>query len=250
MAEYKLYDLTHPFSMHAVPFMGYPSPTVQYIKRQSSDGIFAQQVTTALHVGTHIDAPLHWLGPGAHDMASIPLERLYGPAAVADISDITHDWYVYTPKDITDRVDVKSRDILIIKTGYYKYYDTDEARYMCKHPGPTKEFAKWCLKMKLRWLGVDCSSADHPMNTTAIPLYRPQLAKEFEQKIGKKLEQVFPRAEVHPMHALLFPHDLIHAENVGGDIGKLKSMRCRVGAFPWRFVGGEASICRIVAFVE
>jgi kynurenine formamidase len=26
--------------------------------------------------------------------------------------------------------------------------------------------------------------------------------------------------------------------------------RCQIGAFPWKFVGGEASICRIVAFIE
>ena len=27
------------------------------------------------------------------------------------------------------------------------------------------EFAKWCAEMQIKWLGVDCGSADHPMNT-------------------------------------------------------------------------------------
>jgi kynurenine formamidase len=26
--------------------------------------------------------------------------------------------------------------------------------------------------------------------------------------------------------------------------------RRHIGVFPWRFVGGEASICRVVAFLE
>jgi kynurenine formamidase len=26
--------------------------------------------------------------------------------------------------------------------------------------------------------------------------------------------------------------------------------RCVTGAFPWNFVGGDASICRIIAFLE
>jgi len=25
--------------------------------------------------------------------------------------------------------------------------------------------------------------------------------------------------------------------------------RCHIGVFPWRFEGGEASICRVVAFL-
>src|SRR4030042_439872 len=41
--------------------------------------------------------------------------------------------------------------------------ESDEIRYMVKHPGPDREFAEWCRKKKLRWLGVDCGSADHPM---------------------------------------------------------------------------------------
>jgi len=248
--QYELVDLSHEFSINSLPFMGYPSPEIKWIKRQTVEGVYAQLVTTALHVGTHIDAPSHWLGPSAKDIASIPLERLIGPAAIADISDIAEDWFIIKPKHITDRVNVKEGDILIIKTGYYKYYHSDEVRYMCMHPGPDREFAEWCLKMRFRWIGVDCASADHPMNTRAIPAYRPDLVKKFEEKTGKKLDEVFPRDKVHPMHDLLFPHDIIHAENIGGDIGKISSTRCIVGAFPWKFVNGEASICRIIAFIK
>jgi len=248
--DYQVFDLTHEFSLNSLPFMGYPSPEIKWIKRQTSEGVYAQLITTPLHVGTHIDAPSHWLGPSAKDMASIPLSRLIGPAAIADLSDIADDWFIIKPKHILERVEVREGDILIIKTGYYKYYKTDEVRYMCMHPGPDREFAEWCLKMNFRWIGVDCASADHPMNTRAIPTFRPELVKKFEEKIGKKLEEIFPRDQVHPMHDLLFPHDIIHAENVGGEIDKLGSIRCIVGAFPWKFVNGEASICRIVAFVK
>ena len=52
------------------------------------------------------------------------------------------------------------------------------------------------------------------------------------------------------MHTFLFPHDIVHCENVGGDIDRLLNRRCVIGAFPWRFVGGEAAFCRIVAFLD
>jgi hypothetical protein len=37
---------------------------------------------------------------------------------------------------------------------------------------------------------------------------------------------------------------------VGGDIDLLLNQRVTIGCFPWRFVDGESSICRIVAMVE
>ena len=46
-----------------------------------------------LHVGTHIDSAMHFVSNGK-DVASLPLERLYGPAVVADISDLVGDYDV------------------------------------------------------------------------------------------------------------------------------------------------------------
>jgi hypothetical protein len=52
------------------------------------------------------------------------------------------------------------------------------------------------------------------------------------------------------MHIELFPHGIIHAECVGGDIDLILNERVQIGFFPWRFVDGEASIGRCVAFVD
>jgi hypothetical protein len=52
------------------------------------------------------------------------------------------------------------------------------------------------------------------------------------------------------MHIELFPYGIIHAECVGGEIDLLCNRRATIGFFPWRFVDGESSIGRCVAFVE
>jgi hypothetical protein len=52
------------------------------------------------------------------------------------------------------------------------------------------------------------------------------------------------------MHIELFNHHIVHAECLGGDIDLLLGQRVKIGCFPWRFVDGESSIARIVAFVE
>ena len=48
----------------------------------------------------------------------------------------------------------------------------------------------------------------------------------------------------------MFNKGIIHAECLGGDIDLLLNQRVQIGCFPWRFVDGESSIARIVAFVD
>ena len=252
----KMYDLTQRLSHLTPAWPTYEPLQVKFFKRLSANGANGQLITTSNHVGTHLDGSLHFCTHG-RDIASIPLEDLVGPAAVVDLSDIAEDYGIYTPKDITDRIEVKKGDILIINTGYHKYAwdqpEADEVRYMTKHPGPTMEFADWCKEMEIKWIGVDCGSADHPMNTK-IREWCPVQAAEAEEylraKYGKGLDDFFPRGHYQLMHIQLFPDDIIHAENLGGDIDKILNKRTIVGCFPWRFVDGESSICRIVAFDE
>jgi kynurenine formamidase len=52
------------------------------------------------------------------------------------------------------------------------------------------------------------------------------------------------------MHVQVFikPFEIIHAENLGGQLNELGNRRMIVGCFPWKFQDGESSIARIVAF--
>jgi len=252
----KMYDLTQPLSHLTPAWPTYEPLQVKFFKRLCPNGANGQLITTSNHVGTHLDGSLHFCTHG-RDIASIPLNELIAPGVVVDLSDIAEDYGIYTSEDITGRVEVKEGDILIIYTGYHRYSwdqpEGDEVRYMVKHPGPTKEFSHWCRQMKIKWIGVDCGSADHPMNTK-IREWAPVQAKEadlyMQQKYGKTLDEIFPPADYQLMHIDLFPQDIIHAENLGGDIAKILNRRLVIGCFPWRFVGGESSICRIVAFDE
>ena len=95
---------------------------------------------------------------------------------------------------------------------------------MVKHPGPDREFAEWAKKKKLRWLAVDCGSADHPMNTI-IRDWMPRQAKEaervFKKKFNKSLSEFYDDSKYQLMHIELFPHGIIHPECCAGDIDLL-----------------------------
>ena len=64
------------------------------------------------------------------------------------------------------------------------------------------------------------------------------------------MEERFTPDKYQLMHLDLFKLGIIHVECVGGDIDLLLNQRVTIGCFPWRFVDGEACICRMVAMVE
>jgi kynurenine formamidase len=252
----KLIDLTVPLGIATPPWPTYIPLQVQYFKRLAPNGANGQVVTHSNHVGTHLDGEIHFHTPGK-DIASLDLDFLVHEGAVVDLSDVCGDYDLYTSEMVEERVEVREGDILLIHTGFHHYgWDqptADEVRYMIKHPGPDREFAEWAKRKKLRWIGVDCGSADHPMNTKIrewMPVQAAACDLHFKDRYGKSLDQVFTADKYQLMHLEMFKYGLIHAECVGGDIDLLLNRRARIGCFPWRFVDGESSIARIVAMVD
>lgn len=249
-------DLTIPLGIGTPPWPTYEPLQVKYFKRIAPNGANGQLVTHSNHVGTHLDGEIHFYTPGK-DIAALDMDFLVHEGVIVDISDVAGEYDIYTPEMIEERVEVKEGDILIISTGYHRYsWDQptgDEVTYMTKHPGPDVAFTEWCKKKKIRWIGVDCGSADHPMNTK-VRDWMPRQAEEcdahFRSKYGKGLEEIYTPDKYQMMHIWMFPHGIIHAECVGGDIDLLLNRRVTIGCFPWRFVDGESSIARIVAFVD
>jgi kynurenine formamidase len=248
----KLVDLTHTFSIHTPGWVGYPSPKLSYFQRHATHGIVSQWLELPLHSGTHFDAEMHIISGGA-DLASVPLDRLCREGVIVDLSDELDDWSVITPEMITTRMEVKKGDILIYNTGYHRYFnggpDEDEERYYLRHPGGDRRLAEWIVEMELAWTGFDCGSGDHPMNTS-IRNKRPDATKAFERAVGKSVDEAFPEEDLFVMHRVPFRAGITHVENMGGALEDALNTRCLIGAFPIPIQGGEASPCRVVAFID
>jgi arylformamidase len=252
----KMIDLTIPLGIATPPWPTYEPLQMKYFKRLAPNGANGQVLTHSNHLGTHIDGEIHFYTPGK-DIASLDMDYLVHEAAIVDLSDCAGDYDVYTSKMVTDRVEVKEGDILIIHTGYHHFgWDqptANEIRYMVMHPGPDREFADWAKAKKLRWIGVDCGSADHPMNTIIrdwMPRQARQAEKVFQKKFHQSIAEFYDDSKYQFMHLEMFPHGIIHAECLGGDLDLLLNRRTTIGFFPWRLVDGEASIGRCVAMVD
>ncbi len=255
----KIYDLSQPTSILTPPWPTYEPLHLKFFKRLAPNGANGMLITTSNHVGTHLDGPMHFDTSG-RDIASLEMSKLMGPGVVVDLSDIAEDFSIYTPQDIMDRVEVKKGDILYINTGYHKYGwdqpEADERRYMLRHPGPSMDFVDWVKEMEIKHLAVDCGSADHPMNTK-IRDWEPKEAEVCDaymrEKYGKGLDEIYHWPDSYQaMHIQVFirPWEIIHAENIGGEIDKVLNKRLILGTIPWKFRDGESAFCRCIAIDE
>jgi kynurenine formamidase len=261
MDSMQVYDLTQRLSIHTPPWPSYMPLGIQYFKRiagaHMGQGANGQIITTSNHVGTHMDGEIHFHASG-RSIGDVPMKEWIGQGVVVDISKDVGDYDLYTPEMLKSKVEIKKGDILVINTGYNRYAwdqkQSDEVRYFVKHPGPGPGFHKWAQEMKFKWIGVDCGSADHPMNTI-IRKWHPDRFLEAEAKLKKKYkvgswDEMFEQEEYYQvMHIKLFPKKIVHAENLGGDINKLSNKRCWIGCFPLRGIEMESAMSRIVAFL-
>ncbi len=258
----KIYDLSQPLNQEVSFWPYYPPFEVKYIKRKAEHGVNAQYIQTSNHMGTHLDAPRHFVTNGM-TIDEIPMKWLCRPGVIANLSDELGDLDVYTPAMIEKRVEVKKGDLVFLHTGWHKYgqfgSEPDEERYLHYHPGAHPDMVPWLKEMEVHIWGVDCVSTDHPMD---LPIGRflgkgmhghcDKVRKRAEEKFGVDgVARLFPEEDYQLTHNQLFPHNCMHIENLGGQIDapELQNKRLILGCFPWKFKGGEAAFARVVAFL-
>ncbi len=261
MNEVQMLDMTLPFSVQTPQWANYEPLSLTYTKRVGGSyfgmGRNNAHCRCSFHIATHMDGEVHFYAAG-RTIGQTPNDFWFGPGVIADISHLVSNSSVYTPEMIESVVDIREGDILVVKTGWYRYGwnspDSDEFRYMIKHPGPSPDFADWCIRMKIRWLAIDCVAMEHPMNTIQR-LWHPKTFAEANQKLieqyGADWDAIYPLDKYYQdMHLNLFPKGIVHAENLGKEIADAESGRYYIGAFIQK--GTELASCwgRFVAFKE
>ncbi|MBN1658109.1 MAG: cyclase family protein, partial [Anaerolineae bacterium] len=270
MTNAKLYDLTQGCSIFTPPWPGDKALEIHFFKRVTGAyggglGANGQLIQWSNSVGTHLvgERAFH---SGMRSIADIPLSELTGRGVVVDISDLMSDYALYTPQMITDRADVKKGDILIINTGYHRYswdqpdvvnpkaqggVESKEFGFLVRHPGPSPEFFPWALDMELKLIGVDCGSAEHPMNTNLRYMHANEFEKaeaKLKAEYGKTWDEMFPPAGYyHLTHSTMPKAGMLLVESIVGQIDELKGQRAWIMVMPIPLAEAEAAWSRVVA---
>jgi kynurenine formamidase len=261
MESSQMLDMTLPLSVRTPQWANYVPLSVTYTKRVGGQhfgfGRNGSICNASIHLGTHMDGEKHFW-PNGRTIGEVPLSSWVGPGVIADISHLVSDSSVYTPEMIESVAEVREGDILIIKTGWHKFGwnspDSDEFRYMIKHPGPSPDFSRWCVEKKIKWLGIDAVSQDHPMNTIQR-IWHPKTFEEANAKLvrdfGKTWDEMFPLDHYYQdTHLNLFPKQIVHAENLGGDLAGAESGRYYIGCYLQKGMEIASMWGRFVAFKE
>ena len=183
--------------------------------RSKGDWYIMSEVIMWSHVGTHLEAPFHYLREGK-DVSEIPLYRLMGEAVVLDFS------YKKTNEPIRGEEleemgkDVKEKDIVIIKTGRDRFYRTPKAH---DRPYLSLEAVKWLVEKRIACLATDAS--------------------------GFEIRGVNDQLN----HRLLFQSDIPVVEHLT-NLDKLTKKRFFFIALPWKVKGLDSSPVRVIGIEE
>lgn len=174
-------DLTNKLSAET-PTLRLPDPFVNLIdfsleevSAYNEPGPFWKHhnIHTGEHIGTHIDAPVHWIsGKGGHDVSTIPPARLVGPAVVLDFTAqvAENNDYLVTIEDIkaweAEHGALPKNAWVLLRTGWDKFSSDREAFLNIDEtgshtPGITAEAAKWLAEeTHISGLGVETVGID------------------------------------------------------------------------------------------
>lgn len=169
----RIVDLTHVLQ----PFKEqYTLEVAQRGKRQGPEGDIMSLVYMWSHVGTHVEAPLHFLTDGG-DTASLPIEKLMGPAIVLDFRHKGINEAI-SLAEIQAAGDIQVGDRVLTMTGRHTQYRTPQSH---DRPYITEEAVRWLVEdRKINCLGTDSSGFEvrgvshHPdhrlLNNAGIPV--------------------------------------------------------------------------------
>ncbi len=233
-------DLSHEFSKETIYWVTAKEFKLDTVFRGKTDKGFyysANNITTAEHGGTHIDAPIHFY-EGGQSVDEIPLEKLIGNGIKIDVSEkaLNNPDYLISIEDFTnweakENMKIPDGSIVLLETGYSKYYP-DKVKYLgtdlrgsdaiklLHFPGLSPEAAAWLVKNRnIKSIGLDTPSID------------------------------YGQSEYFKSHVILLSENIPAFENLT-NLDKLPANNFEVIALPMKIKGGSGGPLRIVALLN
>jgi kynurenine formamidase len=166
----RIVDLTHTLLPDFPSYNGNPDFQIETMKSFDKDGVNVKQWTVREHIGTHIDAPLHF-SAGGISCDQIPVDDLVVPLVILDIAARAEDHAStsVTPDDIrafeAQHGPIPAGSCVAMHSGWArhactcKYRNADDKGHM-HFPGFHVEAAYMLIERGVKGLGVDTLSID------------------------------------------------------------------------------------------
>lgn len=151
MTEHTIYDISLPISESLAVWPGDPPVDIrQSLHLEKGDNATVSVLTLGAHVGTHVDAPMHFIPDGA-GVDTLNLNVLVGPALVVNALKV-------------DSLTAETLESLSIPSGIERVlFHTRNSEYWAKgystfnkdYVAVTEDGAQWLVSRGIRLVGID-----------------------------------------------------------------------------------------------
>jgi len=155
--------------MMTFPTPWHPVVEITILGRHGIEGRETRKLVLGTHVGTHADAPRHFIPNGA-TIDQVPLDVLIGPATVADFQNCgpLHEIGI---ADLKQRLGDKKPVRLILRTGWSEYFGN--MKFYNEYPFLSEDAAHWLVEKGVRLIAMDTPSPDNPAHSRGTPRASP-----------------------------------------------------------------------------
>ncbi len=148
----KILDLTIPFDERAPVYPGAPSPKISNLFTLDKNGFNELMLKFPTHVGTHIDAPFHFIKNGKK-LSDFDISHFIGEAIVFNCRNQKE-----ASLSESELSEVKKDDFVFFHTGHsINYLQSD---YFSDYPVISEKTAEALVAKKVRVVGIDSPSPD------------------------------------------------------------------------------------------
>lgn len=226
LLNFQLIDLSHTLQDGIPSWNGSCGFAQEIIVDYEHEGVRVHGITMEAGIGTHIDAPSHFI-PDGQTIDQIPLEQCFAPLVVINVVDKSHQDYEVSVEDIANYEKqygtIANAAFVFVYTGWDKkwpdpvaYRNVDAQGH--KHfPGVSAAAAALLLERGIVGLGIDTLSPDGCQYT-------------------------------FPVHHLLFNKNVYIAENMTNG-SAVPASGAYIAIMPLKIGQGTESPVRAVAFV-
>ena len=158
----RVVDLSHPVTSETQVYPGDPAPHLEQHSTIERDGFNLMSVSMGSQSGTHVDAPYHF-DNDTKRIDEIPLPLFVGNGVVLDCGPLVARQEI-TIELLGRQLDaVNARDIVLFKTGWSRYYGTDE---YFNNPYLNAELVSLLLERGVLTFGLDAINIDETPDDT------------------------------------------------------------------------------------
>lgn len=215
-----LVDLSQPFRDGMFSQRIFPPVRVERCVRYEDRRVNVTCTSAAVHAGTHVDAPRHFV-PDGLSIDQLDLSRVSGPGVGWAVDRGSCEEITAADLDAC-RPLVEPGDIVLIRTGWDVHFHGDHDVYN-HHPYLSVEAAAWLAERRVKMVALDVATPDKP-------------------------EAVREPGFDWPVHRLLLGAGVLVAEHLA-HLELVAGRRCKVFALPIPIVGSDGAPARIVAEV-